>query len=68
MYEKAKFVCLYLMRPQKIKCESVRINKKHVLYNMVMLWLPNIIIKHAHVVAQECLYYELNRGFIVIFL
>ena len=32
MYEKAKFVCLYLMPPQKIKFESVQINMKHVLY------------------------------------
>ena len=32
MYEKAKFVCLYLMRPQKMKFESVQINMKHVLY------------------------------------
>ena len=31
MYEKAKCVCLYLMRPQKMKFESVQINMKHVL-------------------------------------
>ena len=35
MYAKAKFVCLYLMRPQKIKFESVQINMKHVLYYLV---------------------------------
>ena len=27
MYEKAKFVCLYLMRPQKMKFESVQMKK-----------------------------------------
>ena len=32
MYEKAKFVCFYLMRPQKMKFESVQINMKRVLY------------------------------------
>ena len=32
MYEKAKFVCLYLMRLQKVTFESVQINMKHVLY------------------------------------
>ena len=36
MYEKAKFVCLYLMRSQKIKFESVQINMKHVSYMLLM--------------------------------
>ena len=39
MYEKAKFVCLYLMRPQKMKFESVQINMKHVLYSFTALVL-----------------------------
>ena len=39
MYEKEKFVCLYLMRPQKMKFESVQINMKHVLYKTVLVSL-----------------------------
>ena len=43
MYEKAKFVCLYLMRPQKMKFDSVQISMKHVLYFYFYLYLELII-------------------------
>ena len=38
MCEKVKFVCLYLLRPQKIKSESGQINMKHVLYNGTIIF------------------------------
>ena len=37
MYKKAISVCLYLMRPQKIKLKSVQINMKRVLYVVILL-------------------------------
>ena len=45
MYEKAKFVSLYLMRPQKMKFESVQINMKHVLYS---LFLHVFVFRGSH--------------------
>ena len=32
MHEKAKFVCLIYIQPQKVKFKSVEINMKHVSY------------------------------------
>ena len=47
MYEKAKFACLYLMRPQKMKFESVQINMKHVLYLLFTLTISNHNNRHS---------------------
>ena len=58
MYEKAKFVCLYVIRPQKMKFESVQINMKHVLYTQ----LTNTKTKFAflskiiHIVLYELIH------------